>query len=86
LPHPLGALLAIQSAVAGLGAVLTDECLCEPELKSGALIELSPVEIPFGGYYLAVNRKAGQRKAVRAVRQWLLDECAISKRRQGTWV
>lgn len=77
LPHPLGALLAIQSAVAGLGAVLTDRCLCEPELKSGALAELSPVEIPFGGYYLAINGKAGRRKAVRAVRQWILEESAV---------
>jgi LysR family glycine cleavage system transcriptional activator len=79
LPHPLGALLAIQSAVSGLGAVLMDKHLCAPELKSGALVELSPVEIPFGGYYLAVNSQAGRRKAVRAVRQWLLDECAKSK-------
>ncbi|MEK6215716.1 MAG: LysR substrate-binding domain-containing protein, partial [Boseongicola sp.] len=80
LPHPLGALLAIQSAVAGLGAVLMDENLCGPELQSGALVELSPVEISFGGYYLAVNSRAGRRKAVRAVRQWLLDECTKSEK------
>ena len=78
LPHPLSALLAIQSAVAGLGAVLMDENLCGPELQSGALVELSDVEIPFGGYYLAINGRAGRRKAVRAVRQWLLDECTNS--------
>ena len=78
LPHPLSAVLAIQSAVSGLGAVLMDEHLCEPERKSGALIELSPIAIPFGGYYLAVNQRAGRRKAVRAVRQWLLDQCAGS--------
>ena len=75
LPHPLNALLAIQSAVAGLGAVLMDKHLCEPERESGILKELSKVEIPFGGYYLAVNARAGRRKAVRAVRQWLFDEC-----------
>ncbi len=82
LPHPLSALLAIQSAVAGLGAVLMDECLCELEVQSGTLVELCDVEIPFGGYYLAVNSRAGRRKAVRAVRQWLLDECANSDGRQ----
>jgi LysR family glycine cleavage system transcriptional activator len=76
LPHPLSALLAIQSAVARLGAVLMDKHLCEPEIQSGALVELSPVEIACGGYYLAVNVSAGRRKAVRAVRQWLLDEFA----------
>jgi LysR family glycine cleavage system transcriptional activator len=76
LPHPLSALLAIQAAVAGLGAVLMDECLCEPEVQSGTLVELSNVGIRFGGYYLVVNSRAGRRKAVRAVRQWLLDECA----------
>lgn len=78
LPHPLNALLAIQSAVAGLGAVLMDEYMCIPEIKSGALVEISPVTIPFGGYYLAVNKQAGRRKAVRAVRQWLLDEASGS--------
>jgi LysR family glycine cleavage system transcriptional activator len=79
LPHPLGALLAIQSAVAGLGAVLMDKNLCEPERQSGALVELADTEIPFGGYYLAVNKRAGRRKAVRAVRQWLLDESASNR-------
>ena len=76
LPHPLGALLAIQSAVVGLGAVLMDKNLCEPERQSGALVELASVDIPFGGYYVAINTRAGRRKAVRAVTQWLLDECA----------
>ena len=74
LPHPLGAILAIQSAVAGLGALLMDKNLCEPERQSGALVELADVEIDFGGYYLIVNARAGRRKAVRAARQWLLDE------------
>lgn len=74
LPHPLNALLAIQSAVSGLGAVLMDKRLCEPEQDSGLLVPLSPIEIPFGGYYLAVNNRAGRRKAVRAVRQWLINE------------
>lgn len=83
LPHPLSALLAIQSAVAGLGAVLMDKNLCEPEVLSGALVELSPLEIPFGGYYLAVNRRAGRRKAVRAVRQWLLDESVANTSRKS---
>jgi LysR family glycine cleavage system transcriptional activator len=76
LPHPLGAILAIQSAVVGLGAVLMDKNLCEPERASGALVELGSVEIPCGGYYLVVNKRAGRRKAVRAVCQWLLEECA----------
>jgi LysR family glycine cleavage system transcriptional activator len=83
LPHPLGALLAIQSAVAGLGAVLMDKNLCEPEVSSGALVELSSLEIPFGGYYLALNSRAGRRKAVRAVRQWLMDE-SMAKTSQKT--
>ncbi|AXI53646.1 LysR family transcriptional regulator [Sulfitobacter sp. JL08] len=73
LLHPLGAILSIQSAVAGLGAVLMDKNLCEPELQSGALVELSPVEIEFGGYYLVVNKRAKRRKAVRAICQWLLE-------------
>lgn len=76
LPHPLNALLAIQSAVTGLGAVLMDKHLCEPELKAGLLVELSPLEIPFGGYYLVVNSRAARRNAVKTVRQWLIEEYA----------
>ncbi|MBT8418747.1 MAG: LysR family transcriptional regulator, partial [Silicimonas sp.] len=76
LPHPLAAILAIQSAVAGLGAVLMDANLCEPERRSGALVDLGGVGFPFGGYYLVVNKRAGRRKAVRAVRKWLLEERA----------
>lgn len=79
LPHPLSALLAIQSAASGLGAVLMDENLCEPEVRSGALEAISDVAIPFGGYYLAVNSRAARRKPVRAVRQWLLQESGRSE-------
>ena len=69
-------LLAIQSAIAGLGAVLMDENMCAPEVLSGALSPLNDVCIPFGAYYLAVNSRANRRKSVRAVKQWLLDESA----------
>ncbi|MFD1196293.1 LysR substrate-binding domain-containing protein [Seohaeicola saemankumensis] len=79
LPHPLSAILAIQSAVAGLGPVLMDKNLAEPERQSGALVELADVEIDFGGYYLVVNARAGRRKAVRAVYEWLLEECAAAQ-------
>ena len=74
LGHPLAALLAIQSAVAGLGPVLMDAGLCEPERRAGTLVEIAPVAIPFGGYFLAVNSRAARRKPVRAVRRWLLDQ------------
>ncbi len=74
LPHPLGALLSIQSAVAGLGAVLMDKHLCQTEFETGALVRLNDVEIRFGGYYLATNQRAGRRRAVRAVRKWLQQE------------
>lgn len=74
LPHPLGALLSIQSAVAGLGAVLMDKHLCQAEVETGALVRLNDVELHFGGYYLATNQRAGRRRAVRAVRKWLQQE------------
>ena len=76
LPHPLNARLAIQSAVAGLGTVLMDKHLCEPEMQSGVLMRLNAVEIPFGGYYVAINKQASRRKAVRAVYNWLLEQDA----------
>ncbi len=74
LPHPLGALLSIQSAVAGLGVVLMDKHLCQAEVETGALVCLNDVELHFGGYYLATNERAGRRRAVRAVRIWLQKE------------
>ena len=74
LPHPLGALLSIQSAVAGLGAVLMDKHLCQIEVETGALVRLNDIELRFGGYYLATNQRAGRRRAVRAVRKWLQKE------------
>ena len=74
LPHPLNAILAIQSAVAGLGAVLMDRRLCEPEVTSGALVRLTDAELLFGGYFLATNARAGRRKAVRAVRRWMREQ------------
>ena len=77
LPYPLNARLAIQSAVAGLGTVLMDKHLCEPEVASGVLKRLNDIEIPFGGYYIAMNAQAGRRKAVRTVYQWLLAQSAL---------
>lgn len=56
-----------------------DKNLSEPEVQSGAFVELSPVETPFGGYILGGKSRAGRRKAIRAVRQWLLEECAKSE-------
>ena len=76
LPHPLNARLAIQSAIAGLGTVLMDTHLCEPEVQSGVLKRLNDVEIPFGGYYVAMNAQASRRKSVRAVHKWLLEQDA----------
>lgn len=83
LQHPLGAILAIQSAVAGLGAVLMDENLCEPERRSGALVEIPGPCLPFGAYFLAVNARAGRRKAVRAVRSWFLQDAAATAEAEG---
>ena len=61
-------------AVAGLGAVLMDQHLCQTEEETGALVRLNDIELHFGGYYLATNQRAGRRRAVRAVRKWLLQE------------
>jgi LysR family glycine cleavage system transcriptional activator len=76
LPHPLNALLSIQSAVAGLGPILMDRHLCEAEVASGTLVRLGDTELRFGGYYLSVNPRARRRKAVRAVEAWLRAEAA----------
>ena len=79
LPHPLGALLSIQSAVAGLGAVLMDEHLCQIEVETGALERINDVELRFGGYYLATNQRAGRGRAVRCVKNWLQREAQLDE-------
>ena len=48
-----------------------------PQKKLELAFELYDTAITFGGYYIALNHRAGRRKAVRAVRQWLLEECMI---------
>ena len=51
-----------------------DKRLCAAEVTAGTLVPLSDIEIQHGCYFLAVNQRAGRRKAVKAVRDWLLEE------------
>lgn len=74
LTHPMNAVLAIEAAVAGHGALLTSPELAEPDVAAGKLVQISDVGVPFGGYYLVTNSRAGRRKAVRTVRNWLLEQ------------
>ena len=89
LPKTLGAhpwwshQVVVVSGGLGIVAVLMDEHLAGPELSSGALVEVSPVSFTYGGYFLAVNKRASRRKAVRAVRGWLLEEAAKSVAASG---
>lgn len=74
LSNPLDAMLAIEAGVSGQGAVLMSEELTAPEVAAGKLVRLSDCGVRYGGFYLLVNRQAGRRKAVRAVRDWLIAE------------
>lgn len=74
LTHPMNAVLAIEAAVAGHGALLTSPELAEPEVADGKLVRISDIGVDFGGYYLVTNSRAARRKSVRKVRDWLLRE------------
>ena len=74
LTTPMQTLLTIEYAVARQGVLLLSSDLVAAEVRDGKLIQLSDVGLRHGGYYLVTNEVAGRRKAVRALREWLLEQ------------
>ncbi|MEM7440610.1 MAG: LysR substrate-binding domain-containing protein [Pseudomonadota bacterium] len=70
----MNAVLAIASAAAGNGIVLMTPELVQPEVDAGRLVPLSDIAVDDGGYYLVINQRAGRRRNVRTVRDWLLAQ------------
>ncbi|XDA99156.1 LysR substrate-binding domain-containing protein [Sulfitobacter sp. LCG007] len=69
-------MLAIESAVAGMGVVLCSAEVVAGDLASGRLVKISDIGIRDGGYYIVHADGALRRKPVRLFRDWLLDETA----------
>jgi len=78
-PHFSHAVLAIEAAADALGIVATIPLLAANELAAGRLIMPFELQVPLkSAYYAVSNDISGQRPAVAAFRDWLLEEAAQS--------
>jgi LysR family glycine cleavage system transcriptional activator len=73
--------MIIQATISGMGVAIVPTFMIETELASGVLIA------PFGqpmkspeSYFLVCPERKSELPAVRAFRQWVLEELAASKR------
>jgi LysR family glycine cleavage system transcriptional activator len=73
--------LIVRAAVAGQGLGLVREFYAAEELAGGRLVRALDVTWPSRfGYYLVATAEALQRPAVRAFRNWLVEEMATLER------
>lgn len=73
--------LIVRAAVAGQGLGLVREFYAAEELAAGRLVRALEVSWPSRfGYYLVATAEALQRPAVRAFRNWLVEEMAELER------
>lgn len=79
-PYRLRAPLAVEAALAGAGVFLAGSDTTHRDEQSGRLVRVSDVGITSGAFYLLSSGASARRKAVRVVRQWLLDRTAALRR------
>ncbi len=72
-PWRMRAALALEAAVHGAGIYLGAADGTHPDEQAGRLVRVSQVGLRQGAFHLLTSGQAGRRKAVRAVRAWLLD-------------
>lgn len=65
--------LAYAAALAGHGVILTSADYVMHDVAKGHLIQLSPIGLHEGAYYLIYPEGAVRRRAVRVLRDWILD-------------
>jgi LysR family glycine cleavage system transcriptional activator len=73
--------LAVQAAIAGMGAAIVDRNLVADLIESGVLSEIAPVEpvaVADGHWFVALPERLRQRQ-VRQFRDWLIDELSIAR-------
>lgn len=69
--------VAMQAVLGGQGVMLGRSPLVRDDLASGRLLRLSPVEVPgIDANYLVCLERNRTRTAVRAFRDWLVEEAA----------
>ncbi len=72
-------LMAIEAARHDQGVVLTSAVLTEEEVASGVLIEPFSQRLPLAkGFYLVQPKSSSTRPAVQALKDWLINEAALS--------
>ncbi len=65
---------SLEAAIHGAGLYLGSADCAAVDLRAGRLVQLSDVALPFGAFHLLVSGQSGRRKAVRQVRNWLLEQ------------
>lgn len=71
--YRLRAALAIEATVHGAGIFLASSDVCRRDVAEGRLVRVSDQHISRGAFYLLGSGPSGRRKAVKAVRQFLLS-------------
>lgn len=72
--------LALEAAIDGLGVVLALKPLIAEAVSTGRLVIPFDITVPSpNAYYLAVPEAVGERPAVRAFCDWLMDEAAACR-------
>jgi LysR family glycine cleavage system transcriptional activator len=78
-PHFSHAVLALEAAREGVGVVATMPVLAAADLEAGRLVAPFALRLPLASAYYLVNAEAaGERKSVRAFRDWLFAELATT--------
>ena len=66
--------IALQAAVAGMGVALVPDYLAEPECAAGRLVVPHPHVLADLAYYLVTPAEQAESEALRAFREWLVQE------------
>lgn len=74
--------LAVQAAVAGIGAAVVDRALVRDLLEAGLLVQLAPERavLRAEGHFFVARAETLRDRHVRAFRDWLADEARLPSR------
>lgn len=71
--------MAVDAAISGLGVAIANLRLVEADLAAGRLVVPFDIELPVdGGYYLVYPEERADAPKIKAFREWLLAEAAVS--------
>ena len=74
----------MEAAESGLGVVIVNRKLAEPNLDGGRLVIPFDLDIPGeGGYYLVYPRERAEEPNIAAFREWILEAIAAEQEVSG---